>query len=87
VKGKDMPDQDLLDRISINPKVMAGKPVIKGTRLTVQFILALLGSGANIEDILGEYEGLTREDVLACLQFAREAMERTDYFPLTAEVK
>jgi uncharacterized protein (DUF433 family) len=51
---------------------MVGKPVIRGTRLTVQYILGLLAHGATIEEILQEYEGLTREDILACLQFAKE---------------
>ena len=66
----------LLERITLNPKVMVGKPVIRGTRLTVQYILGLLAHGANIEEILKEYEGLTREDILACLLFATESLER-----------
>ena len=53
----------------MNPKVMVGKPVIKGTRLTVQHILGLLSHGATFEEILQEYEGLTREDILACMQY------------------
>ena len=62
----------LLERIKINPKVMVGKPVIKGTRLTVQYILGLLAHGATMNEILQEYEGLPREDILACLLFANE---------------
>ena len=64
---------------------MVGKPVIKGTRLTVQFILGLLGHGATVEGLLQEYEGLTREDILACLLFATEALESTTFVPLTQE--
>ncbi len=64
-----MTDQMLLERITLNPKVMTGKPVIKGTRLTVEYILGLLAHGTTIEEILSEYEGLTREDVQACLLF------------------
>jgi len=67
----------LLERITLNPKVMVGKPVIRGTRLTVQYILGLLAHGASIEEILKEYEGLTREDILACLLFATESLEST----------
>ena len=75
----------LLERIVINPKVMVGKPVIRGTRLTVQYILGLLAHGATADEILQEYEGLTHEDILACLLFATEALESTTFVPLTVE--
>jgi uncharacterized protein (DUF433 family) len=65
-----MTDQDLLERIVANPRVMAGKPVIKGTRLTVEYILNLMAHGATPEEILAEYDGLTQEDIQACLLFA-----------------
>jgi len=55
-----MEKEKLLERIEVNPKVMAGKPVIKGTRLTVHYILSLLASGMTVEEILSEYEGLMR---------------------------
>ena len=74
-----------MERIVIDPKVMVGKPVIRGTRLTVQFILGLLAYGETIDEIIGEYEGLTREDVLACILFAKEALENTDFIPLAVE--
>ena len=61
-----MKDQDLLKRITLNPEVMAGKPVIKGTRLTVEYVLNLLAHGATTEEILEEYEGLKPEDIQAC---------------------
>ena len=51
-------ERKLLERIAIDPRVMAGKPVIRGSRLTVQFILGLLGHGMSIEEVLDEYEGL-----------------------------
>ena len=70
-----MEQDKLLDRIELNPSVMAGKPVIKGTRLTVQYILNLLAHGATIDEILSEYHGLTKEDVLACLLYASETLE------------
>jgi uncharacterized protein (DUF433 family) len=61
-----MKDEELLARITIDPKVMVGKPVIKGTRLTVDYILNLLAHGATTSEITHEYEGLTVEDIQAC---------------------
>ena len=75
----------LLERIAVNPKVMVGKPVIRGTRLTVQHILGLLASGMMIDDIVQEYTGLTKEDVLACILFAKESLEATTFAPLSIE--
>ena len=80
-----MNDEALLQRIMINPKVMAGKPVIRGTRLTVEYILNLLAHGATVPEILNEYEGLTQEDIHACLLFATKSLEDTTFMPLTAE--
>jgi uncharacterized protein (DUF433 family) len=80
-----MIDQELLERITLNPKVMAGKPVIKGTRLTVEYILNLLAHGATPEEILAEYDGLTREDIQACFLFATKSLGSTDFMPLTVE--
>lgn len=64
-----MNEDQLLERITRDPNVLAGKPAIKGTRLSVEFILRLLAKGATTEEILGEYEGLSREDMQACLLF------------------
>ncbi|MGC1120850.1 MAG: DUF433 domain-containing protein [Candidatus Methanofastidiosia archaeon] len=72
----------LLERIELNPAVMTGKPVIRGTRLTVQYILNLLAHGATVDDILTEYKGLTRDDILACLLYASETLESTTFMPL-----
>ena len=80
-----MKDQQLLERITLNPKVMAGKPVIKGTRLTVEYLLNLLAHGATIEEILEEYDGLTLEDLQACLLFAAKSLENTSFMPLQTE--
>lgn len=80
-----MRDQELLERITLNPKVMAGKPVIKGTRLTVEHILNLLAHGATTEEILEEYQGLQPEDIKACLLFATKSLGETDFMPLTLE--
>jgi uncharacterized protein (DUF433 family) len=78
-------DQQLLERITLNPKVMVGKPVIKGTRLTVEYILNLLAHGATAAEILDEYKGLTQEDIQACLLFATKSLEDTIFMPLSAE--
>lgn len=80
-----MKDDEMLARITLNPKIMAGKPVIKGTRLTVEYILNLLAHGATTEEILGEYEGLTHEDIQACFLFATKSLGSTDFMPLTVE--
>jgi uncharacterized protein (DUF433 family) len=65
--GGRMTEQQLLERITLNPKVMVGKPVIKGTRLTVEYVLNLLAHGATAAEILEEYQGLAPEDIQACL--------------------
>jgi uncharacterized protein (DUF433 family) len=80
-----MNDEELLARITVDPKVMAGKPVIKGTRLTVDFVLNLLAHGATAEDITQEYEGLKEEDIKACFLFATRALEDASFVPLEME--
>ncbi len=81
-----MEQNQLLERIALNPKVMVGKPVIRGTRLTVQYILNLLAHGAAVDEILLEYKGLTKEDILACLLYASETLEDTTFMPLVEAV-
>lgn len=80
-----MQDQRLLERITSHPKIMVGKPVIKGTRLTVEYILNLLAHGSTVGDILEEYAGLTPEDIQACLLFAAQSLSSTAFMPLVAE--
>jgi uncharacterized protein (DUF433 family) len=77
-----MKDNELIERIVLKPNVMAGKPVIRGTRLTVEFILNLLAHGAKDSEILNEYKGLTVEDIQACILFATKFLEKTDFMPL-----
>jgi len=81
-----MVQNQLLERITLNPKIMVGKPIIRGTRLTVRYILNLLAHGASIDEILQEYKGLTKEDILACLLYASEALEDTTFMPLVEAV-
>ena len=80
-----MDDAELLGRISVDRKVMVGKPVIRGTRLTVEHMVGLLAHGMTIEEILAEHEGLQREDIQACLLFATKSMQDTTFMPLAAE--
>jgi len=78
-------EDKLLERISVETSIMTGKPVIKGTRLTVEFVLNLLAHGASYEEILNEYNGLCQDDILACILFASKSMEHSAFLPLTME--
>ena len=76
---------DLASRIEVKKEVLRGKPVIKGTRLSVQYILGLLGNGAEFSEILSEYPGLEKEDILACLVFAAKSIEDQSFLPLSKD--
>ena len=65
-----MQEKELLKRISINPDVCFGKPTIRNMRYPVEIMLELLSSGMSIDEILGDYPDLEKEDLLACLVFA-----------------
>ena len=60
----------LSERIVVDSAVLAGKPVIRGTRLAVEFILELLAAGQSEQELMASYPGLTRKDILACLSYA-----------------
>jgi len=76
-------DRDpLLSRITLDPRIMVGQPVVCGTRLTVSFIVGRLAHGSAVEELLSEYGGLTREDVQACLLFAAETVADNTFAPL-----
>ena len=66
---------DWKTRIVADSQVMAGKPIIKGTRMTVEFILELLARGATMGDVLDEYDHLRMEDIQACLSYASELLK------------
>lgn len=72
---------DWRERIVVDPHVLVGKPVVRGTRLAVEFILGLLAGGWSYEDILGNYPGLTREDIQACLAYATEVVRSERVYP------
>jgi uncharacterized protein (DUF433 family) len=84
-QDQTMRDRELLDRIMCDPKVMVGKPVIRGTRLSIEYILNLLAHGSTVEDILDEYPGLTVEDIRACLLFASQSLSSATFMPLVRE--
>jgi len=79
-----MNDDQLLKRIVIDPDTMVGKPVIRGTRLTVDYILGLLAHGTQVTEICQEYSGITPEDIQACLLFATKTLKDTDFMPLAS---
>lgn len=80
-----MTDRQLLERITCDPKVMVGKPVIRGTRLTVDYVLNLMAHGSTVDEILVEYAGLERDDIQACLLFASKSLSNTAFMPVVAE--
>jgi uncharacterized protein (DUF433 family) len=64
------------ERIVRDPKVMVGKPVVRGTRIPVELVLEQLAYNLDLDDLFGAYPELTREDVSACLRYAQRALER-----------
>ena len=72
------------ERIGIDPVVLNGKPVVRGTRLAVEFIIGLLGQGWAEGDILQKYPGLTPEDISVCLQYASEVLQAEKVYPLAS---
>ncbi len=75
-------EHKLLEHIEIDPQVLAGKPVIRGTRISVELILRMLSQGISVEEILGEYPHLTEEDIKAALAYAAESLAVEEVLPL-----
>jgi uncharacterized protein (DUF433 family) len=73
---------DWAERILIDPEILVGKPVVRGTRLAVEFIIELLAQGWSHEEILQNYPGLTKEDILACLGYASNILRSEKVYPL-----
>ncbi|MBC8252905.1 MAG: DUF433 domain-containing protein [Ardenticatenia bacterium] len=74
------------ERIVVDPEIVAGKPVVKGTRLAVEFIVELLAQGWPQTEIMRNYSGLTEEDIGACLNYASAVLRAERIYPLPAEV-
>ena len=71
-------------RITVDPEILVGKPIVKGTRLAVEFIIDLLAQGWKEDEILANYPGLTPQDIRACLEYASELVHSETVFPIKA---
>lgn len=71
-------------RIALAPDVLAGKPVIRGTRLAVEFVIGLMAEGWSEADILANYPGVTHDDIIACFAYARDTLSLEKVFPSAA---
>jgi len=76
----------MVEKIVLDPKILAGKPIIKGTRISVEFILELLSSGMGVEDIIKEYPHLKRGDILAALSYATRRIKEEEVYPVAGMV-
>jgi len=75
-------EDELLERIIVDPKIMAGKPVIRGTRIPVELVLRLLAQGLKDKEILQDYPNLAKEDIRAALMYAAKMASREEVFPV-----
>jgi len=75
---------DWRDHITVDPEILVGKPIIKGTRISVEFVIDLLARGWTTEQILAEYDHLTLEDIRACLAYAGELVREEKVYSLPA---
>jgi uncharacterized protein (DUF433 family) len=71
-------------RIILDPNVVAGKPVVRGTRLAVEFVIGLLADGWSEAEVLANYPGLMHEDIIACLAYARDLLNSEKAYPSAA---
>ena len=71
-------------RITLNPAVLTGKPVIRGSRISVEFVIGLMADGWSEANILENYPGITHDDMLACLAYARDTLSSEKVFPSAA---
>jgi uncharacterized protein (DUF433 family) len=75
---------DLPERLTIDPEILSGKPIIRGSRIAAEFVIDLLAAGMSDAEILESYPGLQREDILACLAYASQLAHEVRAFPLSA---
>ena len=88
VRHKMKTEEELLERIIVNHKIMGGKPIVKGTRITVEHVLKMLAQGLSFEEILKDYPHLTRDDIAAVLLYAAKvAGEEEVYLEALKEAK
>jgi uncharacterized protein (DUF433 family) len=69
------------ERITVDPDVLVGKPIIRGTRISVEFVVDLLGRGWTVEQVLQEYDHLAPQDIQACLAYASEVLKSERVLP------
>jgi len=77
-----MGSPDLLSRITVDPRIFGGKPIVRGRRLAVEHVLGMLAAGDSIDTLLEGYPWLEKEDVLACIEFARRVLSNERIEPL-----
>ena len=82
-KAANKAKADYMTRITVDPKVLVGKPIIKGTRIAVEFIVDLLGNGWTQDEVLENYDQLTKVDILAALSYAAEQLKDERVYPLS----
>lgn len=75
----------LLDRITVNPKIFGGKPIVRGRRIAVEHVLGMLAAGDTVETVLKGYPWMEREDILACIEYAHRLVEHERVEPLLME--
>lgn len=75
---------DWRERIVVDPGILVGKPIIKGTRISVEFVIDLLARGWTVEQVLKEFDHLKIEDIQACLAYANEIIKGEQVYPLSA---
>jgi uncharacterized protein (DUF433 family) len=80
-----MHEDPLLQRITVNPEIFGGKPIIRGRRLAVEHVLRMLAAGDSVETMLEGYPWLEREDILACLAYAHRLVEHERVEPLIVD--
>jgi uncharacterized protein (DUF433 family) len=80
-----MDEQKLLERITINPAIYGGKPIIRGHRLAIEHVLGMLAAGDRPEDLLDAYDWLEPDDITACLIYARRLVAHERVEPLIVE--
>jgi uncharacterized protein (DUF433 family) len=78
-------DMGLTDRIVLDSKILTGKPVVRGTRISVELVVELLAAGCSHAQILASYPHLTEEDIRACLAYASELLREEKVYPLKTE--
>ena len=71
-----------MSKIVLNPEILAGKPIIEGTRISVEFVVELLSSGMTINEILKEYPHLKKEDILEALKYAAAVLRNEEIYPI-----